>query len=134
MAVMIKRRGFLKGLAAGIAVAAMPPSIAIAERTEAAVKIIRAPEWKFVVRGGNGGVGDSLIMIPPGLQYNPVVSRQIMYPEILDTKKQMNDGQFELIPWRPYQSSIEALIPEDVWPDYLKACQYGGTRRSRYFS
>ncbi len=126
----ISRRGFLKGLAAGFAVASMPASIALIERTEAATEILRAPGWRFIMRGGSGGMGDSLICLAPGVDFNPMddwPGRTFIWPERLpDTAGEMDyiNRPITLMPWQKYREQVEAMVPDDLMDDYEMACKW----------
>ena len=119
------RRQFLQGMAAGFAVAAMPAGIAIAERTAAATEILKAPGWSFTIMGGSGGMGDSLILRPPGSYLSLAqmdLAHLLCWPEPLDVGALQDGGDMvRLIPWRPYRKQFEKLIPGDVWADYQRA-------------
>jgi hypothetical protein len=118
----LSRRDFLKGLAAGMAVATIPAAIPLAERTEAATTILHAPGWRFIIRGGSGPIGDSLICLPPGVHWSPVFEpTTYIWPERIPAKF---DRPIMLMPWRAYQKRIEAMIPEDLRDDYIAACRW----------
>ncbi len=122
----LNRRQFLQALAAGMAVAAMPAAIPLAERTEIATKAMGAPSWRFIVRGGSGLTGDSLILLPPGVSFNPHDDwhgRTFIYPEefpLLKIEGQVFNRPITLMPWRSYQKQIERLFPQVVARKYQR--------------
>lgn len=110
----LNRRQFLQALAAGLAVASMPAAIPLAERVETATKAMKVPGWGFIVRGGSGGFGDSLILLPPGTAFNIYnLGHTYVYPQPLPNRPDLN-GQIVLMPWRKYQKQIEGMFPEVV--------------------
>ncbi len=121
----LNRRQFLQALAAGMAVAAMPASIPLEQKIKTATEAMGAPGWRFIVRGGSGLVGDSLIMLPPGVSFNPQDDwhgRTFIHPETFPIDKlgpQVN-RPITLMPWRKYQKEIESLFPEVVAHRYKR--------------
>ncbi len=122
----VTRRSFLQGLAAGLAVAQMPVGIALAERTAKATEILKADGWKFMISGGSGGMGNSLIMVAPGSIYDPYLIRQLCWPEKFTVSKASEYNQMMLTPWHRYKNDIEHLIPTNMWPKYVRARNWRG--------
>jgi len=126
----LNRRQFLQGLAAGMAVATIPAAIPLVERTEAATNILHAPGWRFIMRGGSGGMGDSLICLAPGVSFNPMddwPGRTFIWPERLpDTAGEMDEinRPITLMPWQKYRPQVEAMIPDDMRGQYEQACRW----------
>ena len=127
----MNRREFMQALCAGFAVAVLPASIPLIERTAEATEAMGAPGWRFIVRGGSAGVGDSLIMLPPGVYFDPYNDgRTFIWPETLLIEEHaghvlmakgneiMFNRPITLTPWRPYQQSMWHLVPESAQEQY----------------
>jgi hypothetical protein len=122
----LTRRQFIQALAAGMAVASMPAIIPLDKRTDIATKAMGAPRWRFIVAGGSGGMGDRLILLPPGVAFNPSddwPGRTFIHPEPFPLYKiegQEFNRPITLMPWRSYQKQIENLFPEVVARKYKR--------------
>jgi len=123
----LTRREFLQGLIAGLAVAALPKSIPISEATEAITEIVEAPGWRFIIRGGAGGMGDSLIILPPDVTFQPGLDwhgKTFVFPEPFDVDDIDTSQPITLMPWRRYREKIESLIPDDLQEIYQEALRW----------
>ena len=112
----LDRRQFLQALGAGLAVAAMPATASLLERTAEATKAFGAEGWRFIVRGGSGLVGDSLMMLAPGVSFpmfDDWPGRTFIYPEVFSVEDLLAtevNRPITLMPWRPYRQQLVDLL------------------------